>query len=154
MYPMPYPPWVIIQHYTSTIVKIPKSFGQLQNILNTWSQEYMYIWSWRLNLTFLRTNLASKTPHSRKGDGCGMAYQHKEVQLSIHCQFITNCQLIDLELFFLEFQLSLIMCVFNWHIVLNKKNNHHFESTITCKLQHHDIKFICWIQDEWLIIRI
>jgi hypothetical protein len=40
MYPMPYPPWVIIQHYTSTIVKIPKSFGQLQNILNTWSQEY------------------------------------------------------------------------------------------------------------------
>jgi hypothetical protein len=30
MYPMPDPPWVIIQHYTSTIVKIPKSFGQLQ----------------------------------------------------------------------------------------------------------------------------
>jgi hypothetical protein len=39
--PNAWPPWVIIQHYTSTIVKIPKSFGQLQNILNTWSQEYM-----------------------------------------------------------------------------------------------------------------
>jgi len=43
MYPMPDSPWVIIQHYISTIVKIPKSFGQLQNILNTWSQEYMVL---------------------------------------------------------------------------------------------------------------
>jgi len=105
---------------------------------------YIYIWPWRLNLTFLRIKYSLEEASLKKRWWVWHAIptQWSEVvnsfsiyhQLSID-RFKVVFFRILINLKILKKNWSLIMYVFNWHIVLNKKKF----ITLRAKFSHHNL---------------